>query len=145
MLFRSLRPVKVRPRPCGYWLSASSAGAVERLKLLGVQVLRIAEQGSLLADIYRETSRETADRQDVIGNIAGGSGIVRVQVTPMRSAIDAPPGSYYVPLNQPRAHLAVAALEPDTQNSYFANRLITELDHTARIMSTPSLVFEETD
>lgn len=141
----TLRPVKVRPRPCGYWLSASSAGAVERLKLLGVQVLRIAEQGSLLADIYRETSRETADRQDVIGNIAGGSGIVRVQVTPMRSAIDAPPGSYYVPLNQPRAHLAVAALEPDTQNSYFANRLITELDHTARIMSTPSLVFEETD
>lgn len=141
----TLRPVKVRPRPCGYWLSASSAGAVERLKLLGVQVLRIAEQGSLLADIYRETSRETADRQDVIGNIAGGSGIVRVQVSPMRSAIDAPPGSYYVPLNQPRAHLAVAALEPDTQNSYFANRLITELDHTARIMSTPSLVFEETD
>lgn len=141
----TLRPVKVRPRPCGYWLSASSAGAVERLKLLGVQVLRIAEQGSLLADIYRETSRETADRQDVIGNIAGGSGIVRVQVTPMRSAIDAPPGSYYVPLNQPRVHLAVAALEPDTQNSYFANRLITELDHTARIMSTPSLVFEETD
>jgi len=141
----TLRPVKVRPRPCGYWLSASSAGAVERLKLLGVQVLRIAEQGSLLADIYRETSRETADRQDVIGNIAGGSGIVRVQVTPVRSAIDAPPGSYYVPLNQPRAHLAVAALEPDTQNSYFANRLITELDHTARIMSTPSLVFEETD
>lgn len=141
----TLRPVKVRPRPCGYWLSASSAGAVERLKLLGVQVLRIAEQGSLLADIYRETSRETADRQDVIGNIAGGSGIVRVQVTPMRSAIDAPSGSYYVPLNQPRAHLAVAALEPDTQNSYFANRLIPELDHTARIMSTPSLVFEETD
>ncbi|MCO4093231.1 MAG: peptidase M14 [Acidovorax sp.] len=141
----TLRPVKVRPRPCGYWLSASSAGAVERLKLLGVQVLRIAEQGSLLADIYRETSRETADRQDVIGNIAGGSGIVRVQVSPMRSAIDAPPGSYYVPLNQPRAHLAVAALEPDTQNSYFANRLITELEHTARIMSTPSLVFEETD
>ncbi|AOG23011.1 M14 family metallopeptidase [Acidovorax sp. RAC01] len=141
----TLRPVKVRPRPCGYWLSASSAGAVERLKLLGVQVLRIAEQGSLLADIYRETSRETADRQDVIGKIAGGSGIVRVQVTPMRSAIDAPPGSYYVPLNQPRAHLAVAALEPDTQNSYFANRLITDLEHTARIMSTPSLVFEETD
>jgi hypothetical protein len=141
----TLRPVKVRPRPCGYWLSASSAGAVERLKMLGVQVLRIAEQGSLLADIYRESSRETGDRQDVIGNVAGGSGIVKVQVTSARSAIDAPAGSYYVPLNQPRAHLAVAALEPDTQNSYFANRLIAELDHTARIMSSPSLVFEETD
>ena len=139
----TLRPVKVRPRPCGYWLSASSLEAVDRLKKLGVQVLRIAEQGSLLADVYRETSRQTADHQDVSGNIAGDAGIVRVQVTPLRSAIDAPAGSYYVPLNQPRAHLAVAALEPDTPHSYFANRLITELDQTARIMSTPSLVFEE--
>ena len=111
--------------------------------MLGVQVLRIAEQGSLLADVYRETSRQTADRQDVSGNIAADVGIVRVQVTPLRRAIDAPAGSYYVPLNQPRAHLAVAALEPDTPHSYFANRLITGLDHTARIMSTPSLVFEE--
>jgi hypothetical protein len=141
----TLRTVKVRPRPCGYWLSASSFEAVDRLKMLGVQVMRIAEQSSLLAETYRETSRQTGDRPDLIGNVAGGAAIVRVQVTSLRSAVDAPAGSYYVPLNQPRAHLAVAALEPDTPNSYFANRLITALDHTARIMSTPSLVFEETD
>ena len=49
------------------------------------------------------------------------------------------------PLNQPRANLAVAALEPDTQNSYFANRVIEELAQTARIMVSPSLVFEEVD
>lgn len=63
----------------------------------------------------------------------------------MRAAIDVPAGSYYVPLNQPLAHLAVAALEPDTQNSYFANRLVEDLSQTVRIMSTPSLVFEETE
>lgn len=141
----TLRPTKTRARPCGYWLSASSTAAVERLKLLGLQVMRVAEPGSALADTYRETSRESGDRQDVIGTIAGGTGIVRVQVAPMRSAIDVPAGSYYIPLNQPRANLAVAALEPDTQNSYFANRLIDELGQTARIMSNPSLVFEETD
>ena len=40
---------------------------------------------------------------------------------------------------------AVAALEPDTQNSYFANRLVDDLNHTARVMATPALVFEEID
>lgn len=139
----TLRATKTRARPCGYWLSASSSEAVERLKLLGLQVLRVAEPGSALADTYRETARETADRQDVIGTIAGGQGIVRVQVAPTRSAIDMPAGSFYVPLNQPRANLAVAALEPDTQNSYFANHLIADLAHTARVMAPPALVFED--
>ena len=138
----TLRATKSRARPCGYWLSASSTTAVERLKLLGLQVMRIAEPGSMLAETYRETAREAGDRQDVIGTIAGGTGIVRVQVSPVRSALDAPPGSFYVPLNQPHANLAVAALEPDTQNSYFANRLIEELGHTARVMAIPTLVFE---
>ncbi|WP_370641327.1 M14 family zinc carboxypeptidase [Acidovorax sp. Leaf73] len=139
----TLRPTKTRARPCGYWLSAGSTAAVERLKMLGLQVMRVAESGSALADIYRETARESGDRQDVIGTIAGGKGIVRVQVSPVRSAIDVPAGSFYVPLNQPRANLAVAALEPDTQNSYFANHLIEELGNTARIMSPPALVFED--
>ena len=40
---------------------------------------------------------------------------------------------------------AVAALEPDTESSYFANRLIDSLASTARVMSVPSLVFEEAD
>lgn len=133
----SLNPhtLKSRARPCGYWLAQGADTAVERLKLLGVQVLRVAEPGSLLADSYREASREIAD----------GASPVRTQVTLVRSAIDAPSGSYYVPLNQPLANLAVAALEPDTQHSYFANRLIDRLADTARIMSTPSLLFEESD
>lgn len=141
----TLQPTKTRARPCGYWLSAESTTAVERLRLLGLQVMRVAEPGSALADTYRETAREMADRQDVIGSIAGGSGIVRVQVSPVRSAIDVPAGSFYVPLSQPRANLAVAALEPDTQNSYFANHLIEDLGSTARVMAPPTLVFEDTN
>ena len=43
------------------------------------------------------------------------------------------------------ANLAVAALEPDTQNSYFANHLITNLGDLARVMTPPALVFEETE
>ena len=141
----TLRNTKVRARPCGYWLSADASAAVERLRQLGIQVMRVAEPGSVLAESYRETTREAGNRQDVIGTIAGSGDIVRVQVSTLRSAIDAPAGSFYVPLNQPRANLAVAALEPDTQNSYFANHLIQELGQSARVMAVPSLVFEETD
>jgi len=105
--------------------------------------MRVAEQGSLLADVYQETSRDTSTRQDVRGTVAGSGRIVRVQVTPARSAIDVPAGSFYVPLNQPLANVAVAALEPDTQNSYFANGVIGGLTETARVMAPPSVVFEE--
>ncbi|MBS0506684.1 MAG: succinylglutamate desuccinylase/aspartoacylase family protein [Proteobacteria bacterium] len=140
-----LKTLKKRPRPCGYWLAGNVTDAVERLKLLGVQVMRVAEAGSTLADTYQETSRDSGERQDVRGQVAGAGPIVRVQVTPTRSAIDVPAGSYYVPLNQPLANLAVAALEPDTQNSYFANHLITNLADMARVVTPPSLVFEETE
>lgn len=139
-----LRTVKQRPRPCGYWLAPSAGAAVERLKLLGLQVLRVAESGSLLADTYQESAREAGNRQDVRGPMADGGAIVRSQVALVRSAIDVPAGSYYVPLNQTLANLAVAALEPDTQSSYFANRVIERIEDTARVMATPSLVFEET-
>ena len=118
----ALRTLKKRIRPCGYWLSASSQTAVERLRLQGLQVLRVLEQGSLLGDTYRETSR--------------------TQVALTRGVIDAPAGSYYVPLNQPLANLAIAALEPDTPSSYFANQLIDSVASTARVMANPALQTE---
>ena len=140
-----LRPIKTRARPCGYWLAPGSTPAVQRLQQLGVQVLRVAEPGSVLGETYQETQRETGARQDVLGTIAGNREIVRAQVNTTRSAVDVPGGSYYVPLSQPLAHLAVAALEPDTQNSYFANRVLEEVGQTVRVMSPPSLVFEDTE
>ena len=140
-----LRTLKTRPRPCGYWVAQSADTAIERLKLLGVQVLRVAEPGALLVDSYQETSRATAALQDVRGSDAASPSVVRVQVTLARSAIDIQPGSYYVPLNQPLAALVTAALEPDTQSSYFAHGLLGSLDDAARVMSTPSLVFEEVE
>lgn len=138
-----LRKVKTRARPCGYWLSAASAPAVERLRLHGLKVLRVAEQGSMLADSYRETARATGERQDVRGAISADAPIIKVQVSLARGVVDAPRGSYYVSLNQPLANLAVAALEPDSQSSYFANRLLDGLQSTVRVMSEPTLKFDE--
>ena len=124
----TLRTLTQRARPCGYWLAPEASAAVERLRLLGLQVLRVAETGSLLAETYQDAPQGTS---------------AHPQVALQRSAIDVPAGSYYVPLNQTLAPLAMAALEPDTPYSYFTHRLIDRAQDTARVMTTPSLVFED--
>ncbi|MEO7400126.1 MAG: M14 family metallopeptidase [Polaromonas sp.] len=139
----ALQTLKSRARPCGYWLSAASTIAVERLRLQGLQVLRMQEPSAMLGDTYRETSRGQGARLDVHGVIADAAPIVKAEVALVRGVIDAPSGSYYLPLNQPLANLAIAALEPDTQSSYLANRLIDGLASSARVMSEPSLNAEE--
>ena len=131
----ALVAVKSRVRPCGYWLSAASKTVVERLRLHGIQVLKVLEPSALLGDIYRETSRS--------GGIADATPVVKTEVALARGVIDAPVGSYYVPLSQPLANLAIAALEPDTQSSYFANHLLDSLASAARVMTEPSLKTEE--
>jgi hypothetical protein len=138
-----LRKVKARARPCGYWLSAASSTAVERLRLHGVQVLRVAEAGGLLGDRYQETARSTGERQDVRGAIADGNAIILAQVSLSRGLVDVPRGSYYVPLGQPLGNLVVAALEPDTQSSYFANQLIPDVQSIVRVMAPPSIKLED--
>ena len=139
----ALRSLKARARPCGYWLSAASTVAVDRLRLQGVQVLRVAEQGSMLGDSYREISSTSGERQDVRGAIADSKAVLKVQVSLARGVVDVPRGSYYVPLNQPLGNLVLAALEPDTQSSYFANQLLQGLQSTVRVMAEPSVKLEE--
>lgn len=130
----ALNTLKSRARPCGYWLSGSSKTAVERLRLQGVKVLQVGEPSALLGDIYREIKRPDRTQQGAP---------ITTQVALVRGVIDAPVGSYYVPLSQPLANLVIAALEPDTQDSYFSNRLLSDLANAARVMSEPSLKSEE--
>ena len=139
----ALRPLKSRVRPCGYWLSGASKTAIERLRLHGVKVLEVLEPSAMLGDIYRESQRPRSAQQDAPGATANSRPAVRVEVSLVRGVIDAPVGSYYVPLNQPLANLAIAALEPDTQSSYFATQLLSDLAGVARVMSEPSLKSEE--
>ena len=140
----TLKPVKSRARPCGYWLAATSGVAVERLRLHGVKVQRLLETGALQADAYRETARTAGERVDVRGTIADGDKrIIQVQVALEPSTLSAPAGSYYVPLSQPLGHLVFAALEPDTQSSFFANQLLQSLQDTARVMQPPTAKLED--
>ncbi len=135
-----LRSVTVRTRPCGYWLSAGQADAVRRLRALGVAVHQLAQDGDVRGETYLELSREVGARADVRGTIAdAGSGIVRVKVDAVPALLDVKAGGYYVPLDQPLANLAFAALEPDTQSSYLANGIIDSLDALARVMAPPGM------
>lgn len=131
----ALRKVKVRPRPCGYLLSASSTDAAQRLRLQGVQVWRVMSPGSVLGDTYAEVPRATPPGQ------AYNPTSPDLQVA--RSAVDAPTGSFYIPLTQPLANLVLAALEPDAPGSFHANRILGALQGTTRVMGEPTLKLEE--
>ena len=135
-----LQPVTVRARPCGYWLSAAQADAVRRLRTLGVAVHQLAEDGDLRGETYRETSREVRPRTEGSATPAdAGGAVMRVKVDTVPALLDVKAGGYYVPLNQPMANLAFAALEPDTPTSYFANGVIDGLDGLARVMAPPAM------
>jgi hypothetical protein len=118
----ALRELRTRPRPCGYWLDASQTEAVARLRLLGVRVEQVLSKGVVQGDSYVEAAAPPSR-----------------EVKTVAALLDLPPGSYYVPLSQPLAHLAVAALEPDTAYSYRAGGLVTDLDKSARVMSWPGV------
>ena len=124
-----LQVLKSRPRPCGYWLAAGERDAALRLRGLGLSVQRIDETGVVRGETYREISRSTA---------ADAPGAVLVQVEAVPALLDVTPGSWYVPLDQPLAALAVAALEPDTPYSYLANGLVNNVAGVARVLARPA-------
>lgn len=136
-----LRPVKTRARPCGYWLSADQGDAVRRLRALGVTVQQLAGESEMRGEIYRETSREETLRPDVRGTIADAGTVVKVQVQTVPALLDVKAGSYYVPLDQPLANLVIAAMEPDTQNSYLTSGIVTGVDGLARVLARPNAKF----
>ena len=132
-----LRPLIQRRRPCGYWLATAADVAVQRLQALGVQVQRLAVATELQAETWRETARFDAARPDAPGAVDDGDGVRLVQVATDAVRLAAPAGSWWVPLDQPLAHLVTAALEPDTAVSWFAHRLLPALDSAARVMVVP--------
>ena len=137
----ALVPLTVRSRPCGYWLGADQSDAVLRLRALGVQVQRIEQAGALRGESYAQTARDAAREADahadVRASIADAGPLLRVGVKLVPALIDVEAGSFYVGLDQPLANLVVAALEPDTPNSYLANHIVPALSGLARVLRRP--------
>ena len=113
-----------RARPCGYWLAPTETKAADTLRALGLRLQPLAGRRTLNAERYVFRHVESAQRQDGRGAIQDAGGIVKVQVDLQPARVRVPAGGWYVSLAQPLAGLAVAALEPDSQNSYVAARLI---------------------
>ena len=131
-----------RTRPCGYLIAAEQSPAVQRLRALGVEVATVAPARPAQpweVEDYVVNAEATGQRQDARGAIADDRDnirVLRVQ-TQARQLVPAP-GAYYVSLNQPLAALVSAALEPDSQNSLAANRLLDiEVGQLRRVMRPP--------
>jgi hypothetical protein len=131
----TLRVDRARPRPCGYWLAATQIEATEKLRALGVQLQPVLREQRVSAERYRVVTEKGGQRQDTRGAIASDSAIREVTVELERFDKVLPASGWFVTMNQPMANLVAAALEPDSQNSYVANRVL-ELTETAflRIM-----------
>jgi len=123
-----LQPLKTRSRPCGYWLAARENEAAMRLRGLGLTVQRIEEKGVVRGESFRETSRSA---------VADAPGALLPQVEAVPALLDVEPGSWYVPLDQPLAALAIAALEPDTPSSYATHGLIGGVTAVSRVLARP--------
>jgi prolyl oligopeptidase PreP (S9A serine peptidase family) len=132
-----LRVVRQRSRPCGYLL-ASNDLAVDRLHALGVATRAVVAPGAWRVERYDVDAVADGERQDARGAIDDGTSIrlVRVRTTPTVARVEA--GQVYVDLAQPLGGLIAAALEPDSQNSFVASRLL-ELDagRLLRVVARP--------
>jgi Zinc carboxypeptidase len=135
----ALRPLKRRARPCGYWLGADQLDAVMRLRGLGVQVQQLDEGGAVRGEAYAEKARELGSRPDVRGTVADGGSVLRVQIDLLPAMLEIGAGSYYVGLDQPLANLVIAALEPDTPNSFIAHGIVSGVQAQARVLARPEL------
>jgi hypothetical protein len=145
VLWRSshqLTPDRDRARPCGYLIAADQAGAVQRLRALGVEVSTVAAQAAAHpweVEDYLVDTETAGQRQDARGAIADSDGSIRVlRVQTRPGQLTPAPGSFYIPMNQPLAALVGAALEPDSQNSFAANRLLAiDAGRLRRVMQVP--------
>lgn len=124
-----LRPVRSRPRPCGYWLDAREVAVVETLRALGVAVRSLDEPGDVRGETYREVGPDASQ----------GGPWPKLRVQTQAALLDLPAGGFYVPLDQPLANLAVAALEPEAPGSFSAGRALTSLQSLARVVEPPSM------
>ncbi len=126
--WRSALQIQVRlkrSRPYAYVLSASEAEAATRLVRLGATVLRVKRDVSADGERYRITRMQESKKEDVRRNDDDSAASVVQLSTVLESVrVSINAGDFYVPMDQPLANVIAAALEPETQSSYAANRVL---------------------
>jgi hypothetical protein len=119
---RDIRPVDVRARPAGYLVLRGTAEVAARLGLNEVGVREVAAAGPQAVEAYRVTWTGSRKRREAINPDQS------VRVTIEKKTIDVPAGALFVPMAQPAAGIAAAALEPDSPGSYLGVGVIPMAD-----------------
>ena len=119
-----MQVIRARARPCGYLLAANESAAIERLRLLGAKLQPLPRARMLAVERYVVTKEDTGHRQDARGAIEDGEPMRAYEVRTERAREHVGRGTVWIPLEQPLAPLIEAALEPDSQNSFAANRVL---------------------
>ena len=120
-----IRTLRTRPRPCGYFLDGTQREAAARLRDLGVVVEQLPAPLATRVERFRVIKAEEGRRADGRGAIDDPEGVLRMTVETEPVEVSLPAGTFYISLAQPLANLVAAALEPDSQNSLAANRLLS--------------------
>jgi len=125
-------------------VAADQTIAIQRLRDLGIQIKVLAAKDvaqTWATETYVIANEDSGSRQDARGDISDAQSEVRLlKVSTKVIQLSPKAGTFYVPLNQPLTALIVAALEPDSQNSFVANRLMSlEDSKLVRVMKSPKL------
>ncbi|MDX1900386.1 MAG: M14 family metallocarboxypeptidase [Gammaproteobacteria bacterium] len=112
-----------RQRPFSYLLAPTEKLAAERLTMLGIKVYQITNPLHLSVQQYQIVSVMKKTKHDVTGSAGAANEVIQVK-TQLKSLTMNVQHYFYVPLNQPLANLAIAALEPESESSYVSNHLI---------------------
>ncbi|WP_159566026.1 M14 family metallopeptidase [Budvicia diplopodorum] len=122
----SITPVITRSRPYAYVLAPSEKRAAKQLQALGIEVYQLNQPQTIKVQQYNLVERSDANKKDVTGSVGkAGNSMIEVKTSQSDKELDLAVGYYYVPLDQPLANLAIAALEPETQSSFIANGLLS--------------------
>jgi len=142
--WRAASPLSVlrwRARPCGYLIASSEIAVIERLTLLGVKLYRVVKAAHWQVERYVITREGLGQREDARGAIADDHAVRKVEVRTEGADEIIALGTVYVPLSQPLSPLITVALEPDSQSSFLANRLLDfEASRLRRVMRMPTAV-----
>ena len=122
----NITPLITRSRPYAYVLAPGEKQAVKQLQALGIEVYQVTQPQTIKVQQYNLVDRSDANKKDVTGSVGkAGNKMVEVKTSQSDKELDLAVGYYYVPLDQPLANLAIAALEPETQSSFIANGILS--------------------
>jgi hypothetical protein len=112
------RPAVQLRRPKAYWVPGSKPEVIARLKWHGLRMETLPSNRTLALEMYRLVNPRTLSREGIPA--FEGRVTLKTDVKTERRQVTFPIGSVRVPTDQPLGDLAMALLEPESDDSLFA-------------------------